>query len=72
VPLTSKLAWAKAPGNVELSERETGLDRGSVTQVTLLLAVDKDCLTERAGRLAPRLLARVLAGIDLVLGRSGG
>lgn len=72
VPLTSKLAWAKAPGNVALSARETGLDRGSVAQVTLVLAIDKDCLTERTGRLAPRLLARVLAGIDLVLGRSGG
>jgi mRNA interferase MazF len=71
VPLTSNLAWAKAPGNVELAARDTGLDRPSVAQVTLVLAVDKDCLTERAGRLVPRLLAKVLAGIDLVLGRSG-
>jgi mRNA interferase MazF len=69
VPLTSNLAWAKAPGNVELPAQASGLDRSSVAQVTLVLAVDKDCLTERAGRLTPRLLARVLAGIDLVLGR---
>lgn len=69
VPLTSNLAWAKAPGNIELAPRDSGLDRPSVAQVTLVLAVDKDCLTERTGRIAPRLLARVLAGLDLVLGR---
>lgn len=71
VPLTSNLLWANAPGNLELSARETGLERASVAQVTLVLAVDKAYLTERVGRISPRLLSRVLAGLDLVLGRSG-
>lgn len=71
VPLTSNLAWAKAPGNVELAPSQSGLDRPSVAQVTLVLAVDKECLTERTGRIGPRLLGRVLSGLDLVLGRGG-
>lgn len=72
VPLTSNLGWTKAPGNLELAPHSTGLDRASVAQVTLVLAVDKTCLTERTGRIGPRLLARLLAGLDVVLGRSGG
>lgn len=71
IPLTSNLAWAKAPGNLALNARDTGLDRDSVAQVTLVLAVDKACLTERVGRISPRLLSRLLAGLDLILGRSG-
>lgn len=72
VPLTSNFVWATAPGNVELAARVTGLDRDSVAQVTLVLAVDKACLTERTGRIGPKLLARVLAGLDVVLGRNSG
>ena len=71
VPLTSNLKWADAPGNVRISAAMSGLDRDSAAQVTLILAVDKACLTERAGRIAPRVLARVLTGLDLVMGRSG-
>ena len=53
VPLTSNLKWADAPGNVIISATVSGLDRDSVAQVTLILAVDKDFLTERAGRISP-------------------
>ena len=69
VPLTSNLAWAQAPGNLILTGKATGLDRVSVAQATLLLAVDKECLTERVGRITAAQLARVLAQLDLVLGR---
>jgi mRNA interferase MazF len=69
IPLTSNLKWADAPGNVPIPATISGLDRDSVAQVTLVLAVDKHCLTERIGRISPRLLARIFAGLDLVLGR---
>lgn len=69
VPLTSNPKWADAPGNVLLRERETGLDRDSVANVSLLVAVDKEHLDERAGQVPRRTLERVLAGIDVVLGR---
>ncbi|MDE2595943.1 MAG: type II toxin-antitoxin system PemK/MazF family toxin [Sphingomonadales bacterium] len=70
VPLTSNLAWGDAPGNLRLAASRTGLDRTSVAQTSLILAVDKDCLTERVGRISPADLARVLAGLDLVVGRT--
>jgi mRNA interferase MazF len=69
VPLTSNLAWAKAPGNLLLAKKVTGLDRDSVAQTTLMLAIDKACLTERAGRIAAEQLERVLAQLDVVLAR---
>jgi mRNA interferase MazF len=69
VPLTSNLAWGEAPGNVELPARATGLPRDSVANVSQIVTLDRDALTERAGRLGRRHLELVLAGIDLVLGR---
>lgn len=69
VPLTSQLKWADAPGNVMLPARETGLDRDSVANVSLLMAIDKAQLDEPVGQVAQSTLQRVLAGIDLVLGR---
>ena len=69
VPLTSNLKWADAPGNVALAARQTGLDRDSVANVSLLVAVDKAQFDERAGQVPRRVLERVLAGIDVVLGR---
>jgi mRNA interferase MazF len=69
VPLTSNLKWAEAPGNVLLSARTTGLERASVANASLIVAVDKSQLTECVGRLPRRHLDLVLAGIDTVLGR---
>lgn len=69
VPLTSNFKWADAPGNVLLPALETGLDRDSVANVSLLVAVDKAQLDERVGQVARRTLERVLAGVDVVLGR---
>ena len=69
VPLTSRLKWADAPGNVLLPAKETGLDRDSVANVSLLVAIDKAQLEERVGQVPWRTLDRVLAGIDVLLGR---
>jgi mRNA interferase MazF len=69
VPLTSNMGWGEAPGNVELSAQATGLPRDSVANVSQIVTLDREALTERAGRLGRRQLELVLAGIDLVLGR---
>lgn len=69
VPLTSNLKWADAPGNVLLRAAATGLERDSVANVSLTVAVDKAQLIERAGKISQRQLELVLAGIDVVLGR---
>ena len=69
IPLTSNLKWAEAPGNVLLSAHSTGLPKDSVANVSQLVAVDKEFLTERVGSIDRRHLLLVLAGIDVVLGR---
>lgn len=69
VPLTSNLKWADAPGNVLLTSRATSLPKDSVANVSLIVALDKQQLTERVGKTARRQLELVLSGIDLVLGR---
>ncbi len=70
VVLTSNTRWADAPGNVLLRARATGLAKPSVANVSQLVTLDRTSLTERAGRLSASSLELVLAGIDVVLGRS--
>jgi len=69
VPLTSNLKWADAPGNVLLSAKETGLLKESAANVSQIIALDRDTLTERVGRVPGKKLALILSGIDVVLGR---
>lgn len=69
VPLTSNLGWAEAPGNVQLPARSTGLTKDSVANVSQIVTVDRDLLTERVGRVSRRQLELVFAGLDLVMGR---
>jgi mRNA interferase MazF len=69
IPLTSNLKWGDAPGNVVLTARVTGLPKDSVANVSLIVALDKQQLTERVGTIARRRVDLVLAGIDVVLGR---
>ena len=65
--ITSNVALAAAPGNVGLRRRETGLPRDSVVNVSQLITVDNDFLTERVGRITDVLLGQVEDGLRLVL-----
>jgi mRNA interferase MazF len=69
VALTSNLRWADAPGNVLLTARATGLPKDSVANVSQLVTLDREALTERVGALPAKKLELVLLGIDIVLGR---
>jgi len=69
VALTSNLKWAGSPGNVRLTARATGLPRESVANVTQVVTLDREELTERTGRLTSPKLALLMAGLDTVLGR---
>ena len=69
VPLTSNFKWAEAPGNVELAAKSTGLSKDSVANVSQLVSLDRDVLTERVGRVSKKQLELVFAGLDLVMGR---
>jgi mRNA interferase MazF len=69
VPLTSNPRLAAAPGNVALPAGATGLPKDSVANVSQIVAIDRELLTERVGRLTSVQLDPIMAGIDLVLGR---
>lgn len=69
VPLTSNLKWAKAPGNVSLSTRLTGLAKDSVANVSQLVTLDRNLLTEHTGKLPRSRVELLFAGIDVILGR---
>jgi mRNA interferase MazF len=67
VSLTRNLRLVEAPGNVLVPAKTSGLPKDSVANVTQLLTLDEDFLTERAGKVPPRLMAQVDAGLKLVL-----
>ena len=67
VPLTSNLKWSLAPGNVRLSARLTGLPKDSVANVSQIISLDKDLLTERVGKLPRPKLQLVISGVGIVL-----
>lgn len=65
--LTSNTALAAAPGNVLLRKRASGLNRESVVNVSQLLTIDKDFLTERVRQLSADAMQQVTDGLRLVL-----
>lgn len=67
VALTSNTRYLDAPGNVLLPATGTGLPKDSVANVTQLVTLDEDHLGDRCGRISPRLMSRVEAGLRLVL-----
>ena len=49
--MTSKMRLADAPGNVRVTRRASGLPQESVVNVSQLIMLDKQRLTEKVGRL---------------------
>ncbi len=68
VILTANLKLVDAPGNVLVSAKASGLSKDSVVNVTQVITVDMDFLTEQAGRVRGRLLKDIDNGLRLVLG----
>jgi len=68
VPLTRALEWAKAPGNVLLRAKHTGLKHSSVANVSQLTVSDRRRLLERVGALPSLSLNRLDEGLRQVLG----
>jgi mRNA interferase MazF len=52
-----------------LTPQRTGLPRESVANVSQVVALDRDVLVERVGKLSRPKLELILAGVDVVLGR---
>jgi len=68
VVLTSNLRLVEAPGNVLIPARAAGLPKDSIANVSQVITIDRDFLTEPAGRLRGELLKNVESGLRLVLG----
>ncbi|KPJ51948.1 mRNA interferase MazF2, partial [candidate division TA06 bacterium DG_24] len=67
VILTSNLRLLDAPGNALIPRKAAGLPKDSVANVTQVVTLDQDFLAERVGRLPAGVMARVDAGLKLVL-----
>ena len=67
VVLTSNLRLVEAPGNVLVPAQLSGLPRDSVANASQVVTVDREFLTERAGRLRGRTMAAVDDGLRLAL-----
>jgi mRNA interferase MazF len=67
VILTSNTRLLDAPGNVLVRQGDSGLPRDSVANVTQVVILDQDFLSEKAGRIPPKTMAKIDAGLRLVL-----
>ncbi len=67
VVLTSNLRLAEAPGNVMIPANDSGLPKDSVANISQIITMDQAFLTEKFGRLPPRIMKAVDDGIRLVL-----
>ena len=67
VVLTSNVRLVDAPGNVLIPAKAAGLPKDSVANVSQVITVDRDFLTEPAGRLRGQLLKDIENGLRLVL-----
>ena len=65
--LTSRIRYLDAPGNVLLPASDTGLPKDSVANVTQIVTIDQDYLTDRSGQIPRRLMSRLEAGLRLVM-----
>lgn len=67
VVVSSNLRLLDAPGNVILRARATGLLRDSVANVSQILTLDREQLTERAGQVDAETMKALGRGLRLVL-----
>ena len=65
--ITSNLALAQAPGNVQISKSDSALPKSSVVNISQILTIDRQFLSERIGALPARVMDRVNEGLKLVL-----
>lgn len=67
VALTGNVRLVDAPGNVLIPAHASGLSRDSVANVTQVLTVNRDVLTERVRGLSPSLVKQVNVGLRFAL-----
>ncbi len=68
VALTGNIRLVAAPGNVLIPASASGLPRDSVANVSQLLTMNREMLTQQVRALSPSLLDQVDDGLRLALG----
>lgn len=66
--ITSNLRLSAAPGNVEITKRESGLGKNSVVNVSQVLTLDRTLLTEQIRRLSDKKMVEIDQGLRMILG----
>ena len=66
--VTSNLALAEAPGNLRLGKADSGLAKPAVVNVSQIMTLDRQLLTERIKALPEQCVVRLNQGLRLVLG----
>lgn len=67
VALTGNVRLLDAPGNVLIPAHASGLARDAVANVSQILTVNRDALTERVRSLSPSLMKQVNEGLRFAL-----
>ena len=67
VVLTSNVRLVDAPGNVLIPAKAAGLPKDSVANVSQIITIDRDFLSELAGRVHGQPLRDIDHGLRLVL-----
>ena len=66
--VTSNLALADAPGNVRVGKSESGLAKPSVVNVSQIITLDREFLTQRVRGLPADTMRQIDEGLRLALG----
>jgi mRNA interferase MazF len=66
--VTSNLALADAPGNVSVGKPESGLAKPSVVNVSQIITLDRELLTQRVRGLPAETMRQIDEGLRLALG----
>jgi mRNA interferase MazF len=64
--ITSNTKLARAPGNVKLERRDSGLKKTSVVNVSQVITLDKSFLTEKIGQISSAKQIEVDEGLKLI------
>ncbi|MEY2855034.1 MAG: hypothetical protein RL030_2166 [Pseudomonadota bacterium] len=66
--VTSNLSLAEAPGNVRIGKGDSGLTKPSVVNISQLVTLDREVLTQRVRALPAEVMRSVDEGLRLALG----
>jgi mRNA interferase MazF len=68
VALTTNTALALASGNILIRPRESGFKKVSAINVSQMITVNKDRLSEKVKMISDSVMSQVESGVKLVLG----